>query len=62
MLDKYLAVCSTSKNVHISINEDVQYKQGPSSVEKRMCTSSKTYHQVLKKIGTTQRCFYIIYF
>ena len=40
-----------------SANEDVQYKQGTSSVQMRVCNMSETYYQVLVHGGTTQRYF-----
>ena len=38
-----MRMCSTSKHI-ISTNEDMQYEQDASSVQMRMCSTSKVYH------------------
>ena len=38
----------------ISINEDVQYKRGISSVQIRICSGSEEHHQVFEQGGITQ--------
>ena len=43
--------------VEESQNEDVQYKQGISSVQTRTCSTSKTHHQVLDQGSTSKRFF-----
>ena len=44
---QYKRRCAIRRRHIISTNEDVQYEQGTSSVQMRMCSTRKVDHQVL---------------